>query len=248
MKKNASNKFSSLLQQEYNNRKKRNPSYSLRAFSKLLGVDQSSLSKFFKGERAFSHETIKQVLEKLALDDSTKLYIEEDIKNRESEYLVPEEEVIKMLSHWKYWAILEFLKIDNTGNSQFIAERLGLSEKDIESSLEDLINQKFIEFNNGIYKLLKPNNNWISNKRTSDARKDFQKMLLQLSLNALNDVPIEFREHGSLTVAIDKNKLPEIKEKIRTFQKDLGKLVQRKGELDEVYQLTISFFPITKLE
>lgn len=246
MKKNVSNKFSNLLQQEYNNRKKRNPSYSLRAFSKLLGVDQSSLSKFFKGERAFSNETIKHVLEKLALDDSTKHYIEEDIKNRESEYLVPEEEVIKMLSHWKYWAILEFLKIDNTGNSQFIAERLGLTKEEVESSLEDLINQNFVQFNEGIYKLLKPNNNWISNKRTSEARKDFQKMLLELSLNALNDVPIDYREHGSLTVAIDKNKLPEIKEKIRTFQKDLGKFVQRRGELNEVYQLTISFFPLTK--
>jgi len=214
----------------------------------MLGVDQSSLSKFFKGERAFSRETIKHALEKLALDDSTKLQIEEDIKNRESEYMVPEEEVIKLLSHWKYWAILEFLKIDYTGNSQFIAERLGLTEKEVETSLEELIDQKFIQYNDGLYKLLKPNNNWISNKRTSEARKDFQRMLLQLSLDALKDVPIDFREHGSLTVAIDKRKLPEIKEKIRTFQKDLGKMVQRKGELNEVYQLTISFFPITKIE
>lgn len=246
MKKTATNKFSSLLQQEYNIRKKKNPSYSLRAFAKMLGVDQSSLSKFFKGERAFSHETIKHALGKLALDDFTKLQIEEDIKNRESEYLVPEEEVIKLLSHWKYWAILEFLKIDNTGNSQFMADRLGLSEKEVEASLEDLINQDFISYHDGIYKLLKPNNNWISNQRTSDARKDFQKMLLQLSLDALKEVPIEYREHGSLTVAIDKKRLPEIKDKIRSFQKDLGKMVQRKGDLNEVYQLTISFFPITK--
>lgn len=240
--------FGTFLMQEYKNRKKKNPSYSLRAFAKLLEIDQSSLSKFFKGERSFSPATIKSCITKLALDESIRTIIEEDMKNRESDYLVPEEDVMKILSHWKYWAILEFLKIDNTASSSRIANRLHLTENDVDASLKELVHLKFIKHENGRYKLLKPNNNWISNKKTSAARKEFQKQLLKLSIEALEVMPIELREHGSLTVAIDKNKLPEIKEKIRNFQRDLGLLIQKKGDLNEVYQLTISFFPISNPE
>lgn len=242
------NKFGYSLFQEYEKRKSKNPSYSLRAYAKLLGVDQSSLSKFFKGERSFSQATIDSCLAKLGLDESTRKSIEDDIKNRESEYIVQEDEVIKLLGHWKYWAILEFFKTVHNHEVSTISGKLGLTKEDTQKCIDELIQLNFISFDNGRYSLLKPNNTWISNKKTTEARRQFQKMLLSESIEAIERVPIDFREHGSLTVAIDKKNLPAIKEKIRNFQKDLGKMIQKKGELNEVYQLTISFFPLSDLE
>lgn len=245
MKKKANFDIKTILLQEYDKRKKKNPYFSKRAYAKLLGIDQSSLSKFFKGERTFSRETIERCLKHLKLDDSVKSIIEENIQFRNSAFLVPEESILKVLSHWKYWAILEYIKIDNTYSPDEIARRLNLKEEDVKTCLHDLSELHFVKILNDKIKLLKPNNNWIANEKTSIARRLLQMNLLKLSLTALETIPIDRREHGSLTVAIDEKKLPDIKAKIRKFQQELGKYCQREGNLDEVYQLTISFFPIT---
>lgn len=246
MKKKSNMTFRHLLLEEYEKRKIKNPAYSKRAYAKLLGVDQSSLTKLFKGEREFSYETIVQCLNKLNIPEEIRSQLEEDFTNRRSEYIVPEEKVLKILSHWKYWVVLEYLKIDKSYDPKGIAAGLGLSEKEIISCLIDLEKLNYIKRNGDKLVLLKPNNSWISNDRTTEARKEFQRRLLKLSLQAIDNVPVELREHGSLTVAIDRKKLPKIKEKIREFQQELGKFAQKKGNLNEVYQLTISFFPMTK--
>lgn len=248
MKKKSRFNLKTLLINEYEIRKKKNPSYSKRAFANHLGIDQSSLSKFFRGERAFSPETIEKCLKQLKLNDSVKTLIEEDFLARGGEFHVPEESILKILGHWKYWAILEYLKIDNSNSPKEIGRRLKLSIEDVQSSLTELEALNFVKIFNEKIKILKPNNNWIATEKTSKARKSLQMSLLHLSLAALKSIPIEQREHGSLTVAIDAGKLPQIKNKIRKFQQELGNFCQKDGNLEEVYQLTISFFPISSEE
>jgi hypothetical protein len=41
--------FSDFITKKFNEKRQRNPSYSIRAFAKFLEVDQSSLSKAIKG-------------------------------------------------------------------------------------------------------------------------------------------------------------------------------------------------------
>jgi len=55
------------------------------------------------------------------------------------------------------------------------------------------------------------------------------------------------REHGSLTVAINKKRMPEFKEKLRIFRMEIGDFLQEDGEFDEVYQFTCSLFPLTEI-
>ncbi len=56
----------------YSTRRERNPSYSIRAFSRDLGVDASDLSKALRYEKDLAVQTIRRIAEKLALPESTR--------------------------------------------------------------------------------------------------------------------------------------------------------------------------------
>lgn len=53
-----------------------------------------------------------------------------------------------------------------------------------------------------------------------------------------------------MTVAINTQRLPEFKDKLKEMRKVLADFFQADGEknLDEVYQLTVSFFPLTRID
>lgn len=80
------------------------------------------------------------------------------------------------------------------------------------------------------------------------ARRQYQKVLLEKSIEALENIPFDLRDHSSMTIAIDKKRLPELKD----FLKEIGSLIvknfQEDGEFDEVYQFTMSLFPATTIK
>ncbi|MNL64923.1 hypothetical protein D3C87_1891940 [compost metagenome] len=98
--------------------------------------------------------------------------------------------------------------------------------------------------------MLTPNTTWTNTSATSDARKKYQRTLIEKSLEAIDDVPFDLRENGSLTVAVNKKRLPEFKERLKEIRKELSDFLQADGEqdLDEVYQLTIALFPLSKVK
>lgn len=238
--------FTNYLEQEYHQRKGQNASYSWRAFARHLGVDQSTLSKCLKGDREFSWPTIEQCLQKLSASEEVINRFKEEREILFSDYSELEEDMFAALADWKYWAILEYLKMDKAPSDNKLAERFHLELEEVEKIISKLIKLGFIRKDPQEYKLLKPNNTWVDNVKTSCARKELQKKLSKLSLAAIDEVEVDSRYHGSLTVAIDKDKLPLVKEKISAFQADIGQFLQKKSNLNEVYQLTISFFPLTK--
>lgn len=50
-----------------------------------------------------------------------------------------------------------------------------------------------------------------------------------------------------MTMAVDKQRLPEAKALIKSFRRDLAKLLSRGKKRDEVYNLSIALFPITNI-
>jgi uncharacterized protein (TIGR02147 family) len=61
------------------------------------------------------------------------------------------------------------------------------------------------------------------------------------------DIPKELRELSGLTVAIPRRLLPEVKERIRAFRREMHDfLSQFESEAEEVYQVNVQMFPLTK--
>lgn len=98
------------------------------------------------------------------------------------------------------------------GSSKWIAKQLGLPEILISESLDRLERLKIID---------RPATPW------------------KLQIENLKTVPVQDRDFGAITVAIDKAKLSFVKGMIRDFRRKLTRSLGAGENKDEIYQLSI---------
>lgn len=243
--------FRGALQREFIERSQKNPAYSLRAFARQLGIDQSFLSKVLKGTRQITPKLVATIGPKLGLKPTQVKSIFTQGTAAMPNFLSLADDEFDVLSMWYHFAIIELTKTDDFDQDpQWIASRLGIHVQEVRDALERLERLGFVRSNGKKIEVLTPNTTWTNTTSTSEARKRYQKNLIEKSLQAIDDVPFELRENGSLTVAINKSRLPEFKERLRIMRKELSEFLQPNGEenMDEVYQLTIALFPLSKVK
>lgn len=237
------------LQREFITRCQKNSAYSLRAYSHFLGIDQSLLSKILRGKRKISALNAKNLILKLGLKEQELNVATNDQPPVKNFFQLSDDE-FEAISEWYHFAILELMKTKNfRSDFNWVAKRLGLHVEQIRSALDRLQRLGFIRIERNRWQLNSPNNSWTSASKTSGARRILQKKLLEQGVAAIENIPFELRENGSLTIAIDKKRLPEFKDKLRLFREDLAKFFQKDTKnLDEVYNLSLAFFPITNFK
>lgn len=232
------------LQREFIRRCRKNPSYSLRAYAKYLEIDQSFLSKILNGKRAIT-EDIEQKLE-------TKLGTVGRLKklSQKDPFLSLQEDEYEMISSWSHFAILELMKTKSfKPKVDWVAQQLGIHEQEVKDALERLQRLGFVKLTAKRWVLVSKNHVWTNGAATSSARRKLQMDLTGKSALAIENIPFEHREHASLTVAIDSRRIPELKKKVQGLLRELADYMQPCEQgLDSVYQVNLSFFPITKNE
>lgn len=239
------------IQKEFIARCRKNPAYSLRAFAKYLEIDQSFLSKILKGQRSITSDLSQNLAPKLGLKPLQVREIFTAGTAAMPGFLSLSDDEFELLSEWHHFSIIELSKTkDFNPDPVQIAQRLGLHVEEVRSALQRLERMGFIKTMPKGFKVLAPNTTWTNTKTTSAARKKFQRQLLEKSIDAIDHVDFDLRENGSVTVAVNKARLPEFKQKLKELRQELSEFFQGEKEknLDEVYQLTVSFFPLTKIK
>jgi DNA-binding transcriptional regulator YhcF (GntR family) len=234
------------LQNEFVARCRRNSSYSLRAYAKSLAVDQSLLSKILRGQRKISPANAQILGRSLGLSPAEIARV----SRREAKgpaYDQMAEDVFGLLADWYHFALLELLKLPACRHeTAWMARRLGIHALEVEQALERLERLGYLKRKAGRWLLLSPNNSWTNTDVTSSARRVLQKTLLRKSEAAIDQIAFDRRENASLTLACDESLLPEIKERLKAYRKDLDAFVQQRGNYNQVYQFVVSFFPLTE--
>ena len=239
--------FCVFLNRKFLEKKERNSSYSLRAYAKLLEVDQSTLTKVMKGQRQFASETRERLIKKLAANVAEARDLHAEIERRHGNFVAIEDEVTEMIANWHYWGILELLKLPDFRHTlQDVSERLGIRLEVAEAALAKLESLGFLRVEGAKFILLNPSSSWATTEKTTAARKQLQRSFLQKSQEALEEIPFELRDHSSITIAIDVNRMTEFKEKLTDMRREFGRFAQKTGTLDDVYTLTMSLFPLSK--
>lgn len=250
-------------------KKKKDKSFRLSAFSREVGfASPSLLSMLLKGKRRLAPSAADKLARSLCLTGKRKSYFlamthsqalktnaEQKIQAHEAMLLLKSKvertyfkiDQFQCLTNWYYSALCTL-----AGTAWADWSALGLAKKvgrgittsEIEQALATLENLSLIVKEGSRYRRT-------AEKLCTDedvrhlALPKYHREMNRLADEALNQ-PIEDREFNGLTVAIPKSRLPEVKEKIRKFRRELHEsLLSTENNADEVYQFNLQLFRLT---
>jgi uncharacterized protein (TIGR02147 family) len=255
----APQQFRHVLQAELARRCAKNSHYSLRAFAKYLGVDHSTLSQMLRGKRRLTTRAIRKFSARLGLDNEAAegfIALEEHGNGQTEDDVVIHQvrqlarDAASLIADWHHFAILELIRVrDFRPDSRWLARVLGISVDEVNVALQRLMSL-------GLLEMAAPDR-WIDHLGDATASvqefahaavERLSEQVRQLTLRALRShSPGQF-EHNSTTVAVRAARVPAAIEMISRLRREILAFVAQGGDCDDVYQLEISFIPVTRLQ
>jgi uncharacterized protein (TIGR02147 family) len=254
--------FLRFLQAVLVDRCKRNPRYSLRSFAKCLNVNHAHLSLILRGQRPLTNKFIQKAALALGLKPAKiETFIESEKRKSSTlgEFSIQEsnlhflaEDEFEAIAEWYHDAILELARLPKFKNDpRWISARLGITTVQAADAVERLVRLGFLKFNEDgrVSPEFQDTSTNITPESTSVALRFQQRQILKKSLEALDELPRTLRDHSSLTLAISSKKLSKAKSLIAEFRMRFMEIMQDNPDgYEEVFQLSIGFFPLTDLE
>ncbi|MNL30871.1 hypothetical protein D3C87_1526320 [compost metagenome] len=135
-------------------------------------------------------------------------------------------------------------------DAQWISQRLGITKSEVNIAIERLLRLGLLK-KSPQGKLTDASESGeltsLNSQVSSDAARKYQIQLLELSKKAVQEIPREQRNHTSATMCFDPEDLPQAIARITEFRRAFARDFQpRKAK--EVYQMQISFFPLSKMK
>jgi len=241
------------LLHELNQRKARNPAFSLRAFSRQLGISTATLSQVLSGKRDLSKKNAIKVAERLQLTPvEFEIMMREisgkpDHRSEELAHLQLEEDRFRTIADWFHFALLSLARLKGIrADENIIASRLGISQSEALEAINRLVRLQLIAVENGMLRRTAASIMTSRDRPSASLRRHHRQMLERATLS-LEEVPIEFRDISSVTMAIDINKFSEAKDCINKFKLDMARLLEQPNP-NAVYNLGINLFPLSRME
>lgn len=210
------------------------------------------MSSLISGKRKMTLTSVKKIAKALNLgpEELSRYTGTANSGSVNSNYFVIQQDAFSAMSEWYFDAILElslipYFKLE----PEIIAKSIGISEIQARLSLETLERLELLyKDDQGQLKLKHQNSiNILDPDFTSAANRNYQKSVLEKSVEAIDSVDRKLRDHTSTTMAINVKDLPKAKELIQRFRHELNAFLQRDETTpEEVYQLQVSFFPLSK--
>ncbi|MES2855974.1 MAG: DUF4423 domain-containing protein [Bdellovibrionota bacterium] len=238
--------FVEILKSEFKRKRLRNQAYSLRSFSRDLEIDASNLSKILSYQKLPGMRMKQKLASRIGLSPAD-LELCTSAKVKDGDYSGHSLQTFEVIAGWQHYAILELLKLkDFDPSPKQMAARLGIDSAEIVKSLKRLRAVGLIEETDGKLKAAESSSSSILSTVTSKAHRDQQKEILAGAIEALDATPIEHRSQSSMTFAVDVDKLDEARDLIKSFRRSMGRLLSESENLTQVYQLSVSLYPVTK--
>lgn len=254
-KETHSGKALDILLRKFKESQLRNPRWSQRAFAQKLGVSSGALSEIMKGKRPLTSSLKKKIASVLQLSPAEQLdFFGDDIpstlKPARFEYFQLSVDQFHLISDWWYFAILNLLKTKGfKPQHDWIAQRLQIPVKLVSESWDRLFRMGHLKRVKG--KVIREH----ARIETTDNLFDLSIRKahiedLKLIEKSILDGHTDNRDHTSMTVVINKKNMKKAKDLIRLFQDQFSEVVEVKdNELgEEVYRLSVSFYPLTNLK
>jgi len=247
------------LRERLDELKLKNASFSLRAFARLLEISPASLSEFLNGKRVLSEKMITKLAVKLSLSPSEYSQLKQKIdieKNRspKNQNAVNLKDKIQiqndqyfLVADWHYYAILCLVETkDFVKDYEWIAKRLDTNASKVKECFERLLRLGYLHFDDKGELTYHDVELQTSEDIPNTSLKRRHKENFESAIENLYQGEVTDRDYSFMTMAIDPNKLPQVKKMIRDFQDELASFLET-NEKKEVYELCFQVFPRTVL-
>lgn len=250
------------------NRQKKDSKYSVRKWSKEMGLKSHSLLvMLLQGKRKIKTQHCEFLNKGLNFTKLEKDYFQtliqyQNSKNHEEKKLISSflndmnpghefksKEVSEFIaiSNWIYMAILAMTELKNfKGTEDEIYSLLDgkVNKSEIRSAIVRLLDLELLKWNSQNKLVATYNQITTKDDVKNEGAKEYHRQVLDLAKDAIDEQSLNEYEFQSFTMAIPKEKISLAKEMIRKFRSKLSKAVSSNG--DNVYQTSIQFFQLTK--
>ena len=249
----SQSKLFALLKEEFDEKRARNPLFSLRAYAKQLGISAATLSRILTGKRSISKRSAEGILNRLQVDKplfTARLITKapNDVSNNES-FTELDTDQIALLSEWYHFAILSLAETRGfKSDATWISTRLGVTKTQIEEALKRLERLGLLERTmKGKLRVSGQQFTTSDRVRNLGVRRT-NRQFLELAngiIDRLDDEDLfASSDFSGITMAADPKRIVEANRRIRAFRRKLCAYLEG-GEKIEVYRLAIQLFPLT---
>jgi len=248
------NDFRQFLQNELIRRTRSNPKYSMRAFARFLEIQPDYLSKLLLGRRQLTRRTILRLGLRLGMAPQDLDKFESNgVANQQEQMAVYRSllsDQFHVISDWYHFAMLELVHVKGfKPEPKWIARTLGITVTEVHAAIERLQRLDFLEISpSGKWKILDSGKTTtIGHELTSVALRKMQRQILEKAMESLENISPDLRDQSSMTMAIDTSRIGEAKKRILKFRRQLSEFLESSEKRDQVYQISISLFPLSQI-
>lgn len=263
--------YRKFLKDWYEGAQNRRPRYSFRALAQRAGFKSSNfLMLVMQGKRNLTEESVAKVARALGLNkqegeffrnlvlfNQAETHEEKDthlrrlVQSKKFQQLKPiEKKNYEYYSSWYHPVVRELVvSKEFDGTPEWIAAKIfpPITPAQAAKSIELLEKMGLIEKS--------PDNKWkqpqtlltTGPELVSVVVHNYHKALLDVTKAMMDRLSMRFRDVSAMTLGIRKERLPQLREKIREFRREVMKMVAEDTEPEHVVQLNIQFFPVTKI-
>ncbi|MCB9091136.1 MAG: TIGR02147 family protein [Halobacteriovoraceae bacterium] len=246
------------LKEIYSCKKKINQSYSLRAYSRDIGVSVSFLSEVLNKKKNLSLGIAQKIAKNLSLDknkaeffllmvslESASSIEAAELNKKLKKYndkTVVDLEFMKILSEWYYFAILELTYLENFEPSvAWISQKIGLSEKKTQKAIEKLVSLNVLAIEKGIWRDQLHAMEY-RGQTPSRVIRSFHKEILRKAFHAIDQQEFSKRDLGANIMSFSEKNMDEARRIIKNARLEISKLASQDDCKNNVYCLSTQFF------
>lgn len=246
--------FIQIIKNEFEKKKNVNSRYSLRSFSKYLGLDPGSLSAILRGKRSLSPIRARQIVDRLKIkDDEKKTFFLSLLRQRgipwglveeRNGFQVEEEQYFRILVEWEYAAALCLLTLKAFDfDAVNLSRALNISKKRASLIISNLEKDGLICLKDNKATLIHKNFSTTEDIQSA-ALQCFHQANLSVAKKKLNELGVIERDFSSIVIAANSRQLGEMKEMIRNFRRQFeAKFESESG--DVIMNLNLQLYPIS---
>lgn len=258
--------FREILLTELQNRQKKNPNYSMRAFARDLGMKQSSLFDVLSGRIGMSVKTALKVTENFGFNPVEKQYFCDLVARHHSrsklqrqlaedrlkkiwssiDQKIISDSQIQYISKWYYPVILEIAGLyQGQVDITTISKHLNLDLKEIKHAVLAL--QKLGLLNvEGTKVSVAINYYKIEKTIPSDVIRSFHKSTLDMAKIKIETEPLQKRKFLSTVFSVNKKDILKARQRLEELHKQFIEEFKSDQNQDAVYALNFQYYSLTE--